>query len=53
MPTINCLNEKIEKVRLKMYEAYANSVEYSELVKISQELDDLLNQLDRLNASNN
>ncbi|RWZ54572.1 Spo0E family sporulation regulatory protein-aspartic acid phosphatase [Halobacillus fulvus] len=31
-----------------MYDAYEKSVEYNELVKISQELDDLLNQLDKL-----
>ncbi|RWZ51364.1 aspartyl-phosphate phosphatase Spo0E family protein [Halobacillus fulvus] len=48
MPTIECLETKIEKVRLKMYEAYSQPVEYHELLKISQELDDLLNQLERL-----
>ncbi|TGB03521.1 Spo0E family sporulation regulatory protein-aspartic acid phosphatase [Halobacillus salinus] len=31
-----------------MYTAYNNAVEYGELVKISQELDELLNQLDKL-----
>ncbi|UOQ50498.1 Spo0E family sporulation regulatory protein-aspartic acid phosphatase [Gracilibacillus caseinilyticus] len=36
-----------------MYELYINSISYNELVKISQELDNLLNQLDELRKSNN
>ncbi|MCD5324621.1 MULTISPECIES: aspartyl-phosphate phosphatase Spo0E family protein [Pontibacillus] len=52
MNTIECLEHKIEKIREKMYVAFNNSVEYSELVKISQDLDELLNQLDDLNKRN-
>ncbi|RDY70675.1 MULTISPECIES: aspartyl-phosphate phosphatase Spo0E family protein [Halobacillus] len=48
MPTILCLENRIESVREQLYQAYLDSVEYSELVKISQELDQLLNQLDSL-----
>lgn len=48
MTTVDCLHKQIEAVRSEMYEAYNNSVEYSELVKISQKLDRLLNQLDKL-----
>ncbi|MCA1022388.1 aspartyl-phosphate phosphatase Spo0E family protein [Halobacillus litoralis] len=43
------LNEKIESVRTKMYEAYENGRSYEELLKISQELDDLLNRLEEIN----
>ncbi|WP_303047418.1 aspartyl-phosphate phosphatase Spo0E family protein [Halobacillus salinus] len=46
--TIDYLQQQIETVRSEMYDAYNNSVEYGELVKISQELDELLNQLDKL-----
>lgn len=48
METLQGLEKKIEHIRQKMYEAYNNSEEYCEVVRISQELDDLLNQLDHL-----
>ncbi|WP_277752096.1 aspartyl-phosphate phosphatase Spo0E family protein [Halobacillus salinus] len=48
LPTVDCLQKQIETVRTEMYTAYNNAVEYGELVKISQELDELLNQLDKL-----
>ena len=48
MPTLDCLHKQIETVRLELYDAYNNSADYSELVRISQELDKLLNQLDKL-----
>ncbi|MCF3943974.1 aspartyl-phosphate phosphatase Spo0E family protein [Oceanobacillus alkalisoli] len=40
---------QIEKKRLKMYEAYTNNATYEKLINISQELDQLLNQLATLN----
>ncbi|MEC3885475.1 aspartyl-phosphate phosphatase Spo0E family protein [Halobacillus sp. HZG1] len=49
MSNIDCINNQIEALRLKMFEAHANSVDYLELVEISQELDDLMNQFDELN----
>ncbi|WP_242520167.1 aspartyl-phosphate phosphatase Spo0E family protein [Halobacillus kuroshimensis] len=42
------MNEKIEGVRAKMYEAYEDGRSYEELLKISQELDDLLNRLEQI-----
>lgn len=39
------LELKIEEVREKMYEAYHVPNNYSEVLKISQELDQLMNKL--------
>lgn len=49
MPTVDNLKKQIEIVRLEMYDAYNDSVKYCELVKISQKLDKLLNELEKLN----
>ncbi|TGB01466.1 aspartyl-phosphate phosphatase Spo0E family protein [Halobacillus salinus] len=48
MNTLQELERKTEQIREKMYEAYYNSYDYSEIVEISQELDNLLNQLDEM-----
>ncbi len=42
------LENKIEITREQLYKAYVNNVEYEELLKISQELDGLLNSLRKL-----
>ncbi|WP_081988302.1 aspartyl-phosphate phosphatase Spo0E family protein [Halobacillus sp. BBL2006] len=39
------LELQIEEVREKMYEAYQSPNNYTEVLRISQELDDLLNKL--------
>ncbi|WP_081988261.1 aspartyl-phosphate phosphatase Spo0E family protein [Halobacillus sp. BBL2006] len=39
------LEEKIEYTRWKMYEAYLNNTDYQEVLRLSQKLDHLLNQL--------
>ncbi|MGP4070776.1 Spo0E family sporulation regulatory protein-aspartic acid phosphatase [Halobacillus sp. B29] len=40
---------KIEILREQLYEAYVDNAEYDVLLKISQELDKLLNDLQNLN----
>ncbi|MCP3027739.1 aspartyl-phosphate phosphatase Spo0E family protein [Halobacillus sp. A5] len=39
------LEQQIEKLREKMYNAYCDNKEYKEILRISQELDKLLNKL--------
>lgn len=39
------LEERIEKLKLKMYEAYKDVNNYDAVLEISQELDKLLNRL--------
>ncbi|UOQ43317.1 aspartyl-phosphate phosphatase Spo0E family protein [Halobacillus salinarum] len=41
------LEKQIETLRTQMYEAYRNYSRYEDIVKISQELDKLLNELNR------
>ncbi|WP_143414458.1 aspartyl-phosphate phosphatase Spo0E family protein [Halobacillus massiliensis] len=48
MSDIANVEAKIEELRMKMYEAYNQGMEYEEVIKISQELDHLLNQLDSM-----
>ncbi|UOQ42972.1 aspartyl-phosphate phosphatase Spo0E family protein [Halobacillus salinarum] len=45
-----CLEKQIEKTRIKMYEAYNNAEQYDVVLKISQELDGLLNRLQNLST---
>ncbi|WP_226584763.1 aspartyl-phosphate phosphatase Spo0E family protein [Halobacillus litoralis] len=40
----NRLEEQIEELRLRMYEIHNKNSEDTELLRISQELDDLLNR---------
>ncbi|MCT2535252.1 aspartyl-phosphate phosphatase Spo0E family protein [Aquibacillus koreensis] len=42
---LSCLEKRIEEVRAHMYEAYAQNVNYENVLEISQELDRLLNKL--------
>ncbi|MGP4061486.1 aspartyl-phosphate phosphatase Spo0E family protein [Halobacillus sp. H74] len=39
------LKKQIEEKRQKMYDAYLNGSDYNNVVKLSQELDSLLNRL--------
>ncbi|MGP4074791.1 Spo0E family sporulation regulatory protein-aspartic acid phosphatase [Halobacillus sp. K22] len=43
------MENKIEILREQLYVAYVYNAEYEELLKISQELDSLLNSLRKLN----
>ncbi|WP_406944149.1 Spo0E family sporulation regulatory protein-aspartic acid phosphatase [Halobacillus sp. SY10] len=45
MDDISWLEERIEAVRQEMYDAYLNGADDDEVLKISQKLDKLLNQL--------
>ncbi|WP_249869550.1 aspartyl-phosphate phosphatase Spo0E family protein [Oceanobacillus saliphilus] len=40
------LEVQVEQLRNKMYEAYKNNESYDRIIKISQELDRLLNRLE-------
>ncbi|SHM54047.1 aspartyl-phosphate phosphatase Spo0E family protein [Gracilibacillus kekensis] len=40
------LDQRIDDVRRAMYQAYEKKVSYHELLRISQELDRLLNQME-------
>ena len=42
------LENRIEILREQLYTAYINKMEYKELLKISRELDELLNSLRKL-----
>ncbi|UOQ43334.1 aspartyl-phosphate phosphatase Spo0E family protein [Halobacillus salinarum] len=42
------LHRQIEDLREKMYEVYETSADYEDLLKISQELDRLLNELEKM-----
>ncbi len=42
---LSSLEKRIEEVRVSMYEAYAQDLSYENVLKISQELDHLLNKL--------
>ncbi|ELK47203.1 aspartyl-phosphate phosphatase Spo0E family protein [Halobacillus sp. BAB-2008] len=44
MSTCVLLKQRIERKRRIMYNAYLNNADYDYVVKISQELDQLLNQ---------
>ncbi|MBH0231283.1 aspartyl-phosphate phosphatase Spo0E family protein [Halobacillus yeomjeoni] len=44
MPYKQLLEGQIEELRIRMYEIYNNNPTDKELVRISQELDDLLNK---------
>ncbi|CDQ20531.1 Spo0E like sporulation regulatory protein [Halobacillus karajensis] len=46
MPYKEHLEQQIEELRSHMYEIYKNNPEDEELLKISQELDELLNRRD-------
>lgn len=48
MSEINKLNKQIEAKRKEMYAAYEKDPNDPNLLKISQSLDNLLNQLDRI-----
>ena len=48
MQSVKCLELKIERVRSEMYEAYNQSRDYETLLRISEELDGLLNKLEDL-----
>lgn len=48
MQSVKCLELKIERVRSEMYEVYNQSLDYEKLLRISEELDELLNKLDEL-----
>lgn len=41
---VNGLEEKIEETRQKMYDCYAKGKDYKQVLKFSQELDQLLNK---------
>lgn len=43
------LERQIEELRVRMYEIYNNNPTDSELLRISQELDDLLNRFRKQN----
>ncbi|SFK49219.1 Spo0E like sporulation regulatory protein [Halobacillus dabanensis] len=45
MSNPDVLKKQIEDKRQKMYDAYLNGSNYNYVVKLSQELDDLLNRL--------
>ncbi|MCA0970892.1 aspartyl-phosphate phosphatase Spo0E family protein [Halobacillus litoralis] len=47
------LEREIDFLRKKLYEAYRQSFDYERVVEISQELDDLLNQLEELKKHEN
>ncbi|TGB01030.1 aspartyl-phosphate phosphatase Spo0E family protein [Halobacillus salinus] len=42
---MNYLEEKIEETRQKMYDCYSKGQDYHQVLKFSQELDHLLNEL--------
>lgn len=44
MPYKEMLERQIEELRIRMYEIYNNNPTDEELLRISQELDDLLNK---------
>ncbi|MYL50631.1 Spo0E family sporulation regulatory protein-aspartic acid phosphatase [Halobacillus litoralis] len=44
MPYKERLEKQIEELRVRMYEIYNNNPTDAELLRISQELDDLLNR---------
>lgn len=44
------LEDQIEKVRLRMYQLYAKSPHDPIVVEVSQELDELLNQLKEITS---
>ncbi|WP_164908506.1 aspartyl-phosphate phosphatase Spo0E family protein [Halobacillus litoralis] len=46
------LEQQIEELRIRMYELYNNNPADEELVRISQELDDLLNRFRKRTAAN-
>lgn len=48
MSNRDILKKQIEEKRQKMYDAYLNGSNYNNVVKISQELDALLNRLNRV-----
>jgi hypothetical protein len=48
MSNRDILRKQIEEKRQKMYDAYLNESNYNNVVKISQELDALLNRLNRV-----
>jgi sulfur transfer protein SufE len=43
------LEFQIEQIRTKMYWAFNENNNYDHVIKLSQDLDQLLNQLDKLN----
>ncbi|MEC5425115.1 aspartyl-phosphate phosphatase Spo0E family protein [Virgibacillus sp. C22-A2] len=43
------IENQIEQLRHKMYQAYQNEESYNDLIHISQKLDVLLNELEHLN----
>lgn len=47
------LEIQIEELRTYMYKAYENSTRYDKLVETSKQLDQLLNDLERLNHKKN
>ncbi|WP_431803464.1 Spo0E family sporulation regulatory protein-aspartic acid phosphatase [Halobacillus andaensis] len=48
MSNRDVLRKQIEEKRQKMYDAYLNGSNYNNVVKISQELDALLNRLNNV-----
>lgn len=48
----NRLMTKIENKRCKLYQAYNSDVSFDRLITISQELDQLLNQLESIHRKN-
>ncbi|PAV28455.1 hypothetical protein CIL05_16075 [Virgibacillus profundi] len=49
----NTLENQIEQLRNKMYKAFEDKGDYDDIIKISQKLDGLLNQLEYLNNQKN
>ncbi|UOQ44127.1 aspartyl-phosphate phosphatase Spo0E family protein [Halobacillus salinarum] len=44
MTDTRTLENEVEEIRWKMYEAYQSSKNYEEILKVSQQLDHLLNE---------
>ncbi|MCG1027592.1 Spo0E family sporulation regulatory protein-aspartic acid phosphatase [Virgibacillus halodenitrificans] len=51
MPTKKEIEIKVEHVRNKMYHAYKKEQKYEDILILSKKLDELLNQLDKMNHS--
>ncbi|WP_233879932.1 aspartyl-phosphate phosphatase Spo0E family protein [Virgibacillus halodenitrificans] len=51
MPTKKEIEIKVEHVRNKMYQAYKKELNYEDILTLSKKLDELLNQLDKMNHS--
>ncbi|AIF45010.1 hypothetical protein X953_19575 [Virgibacillus sp. SK37] len=51
LPSKEEIELKIEHVRYKMYQAYKKDQNYEDILILSEKLDDLLNQLDKMNHS--